>query len=76
MAVAGAVAAEDARLAVREHVYQGVDLIKIYSNSSPNKTYLSVAEMQAIVEEAHLHQLKVTAHATTDLAIRRALQAG
>ncbi|MCC2545492.1 amidohydrolase family protein [Hymenobacter sp. BT175] len=67
---------EDARLAVREHVYYGVDLIKIYSNSSPNKTYLSVAEMQAIVEEAHLYQLKVTAHATTDLAIRRALQAG
>ncbi|WP_345226720.1 amidohydrolase family protein [Hymenobacter koreensis] len=67
---------EDARLAVREHVYHGVDLIKIYSNSSPNKTYLSVPEMHAIVEEAHLHQLKVTAHATTDLAIRRALQAG
>ncbi|MDF7815085.1 amidohydrolase family protein [Hymenobacter sp. YC55] len=67
---------EDARLAVREHVYHGADLIKIYSNSSPNKTYLSVEEMKAIVEEAHLHQLKVTAHATTDLAIRRAVRAG
>ena len=67
---------EDARNAVRENVYHGVDLIKIYSNSSPNKTFLSIDEMKAIVEEAHLYGLKVTAHATTDLAIRRALEAG
>jgi imidazolonepropionase-like amidohydrolase len=68
--------ADDARNAVREHVYFGVDLIKIYSNSSPNKTFLSVDEMKAIVEEAHFYNLKVTAHATNDLAITRAVQAG
>ncbi|MGI4718690.1 MAG: amidohydrolase family protein [Janthinobacterium lividum] len=67
---------EDARQAVREHAYHGVDLIKIYSNSSPNKTLLSVEEMRAIVDEAHLYKLKVTAHATTDAAIARALDAG
>jgi imidazolonepropionase-like amidohydrolase len=68
--------ADDARQAVREHVYHGADLIKIYSNSSPNRTMLSVAEMKSIVEEAHLYKLKVTAHATTDEAISRALEAG
>ncbi|MCC2971845.1 amidohydrolase family protein [Massilia sp. IC2-476] len=68
--------AEDARIAVRENVYHGADLIKIYSNSSPNRTLLSLAEMKAIVEEAHLYKLKVTAHATTDEAIERALEAG
>ena len=67
---------EDARQAVREHVYHGADLIKIYSNSSPNRTMLSLAEMKAIVEESHLYRLKVTAHATTDEAIERALEAG
>jgi imidazolonepropionase-like amidohydrolase len=68
--------AEDARQAVREHVYHGADVIKLYSNSSPNKTFLSVAEMKAVVEEAHLYHLPVTAHATTDLAVQRALEAG
>lgn len=68
--------ADDARQAVREHVYYGADLIKIYSNSSPNRTMLSLAEMKAIVEEAQLYKLKVTAHATTDEAIARALEAG
>ena len=67
---------EDARHAVRENAYYGADLIKIYSNSSPNRTMLSVAEMKAIVEEAHLYKMQVTAHATTDVAISRALEAG
>lgn len=67
---------EDARQAVRESVYYGADLIKIYSNSSPNRTMLSVAEMRTIVDEAHLYKMKVTAHATTDAAIARALEAG
>ena len=67
---------EDARQAVRENLYYGADLIKIYSNSSPNRTMLSLAEMKAIVEEAHLYKLRVTAHATTDAAIARALAAG
>ena len=68
--------ADDARAAVREAAVQGVDHIKIYANASPNPAYLSVDEMRAIVEEAHLSGLRVTAHATTDIAIRRALDAG
>jgi len=67
---------EDARMAVRENIYYGVDVIKLYSNSSPNKLFLSAEEMKAIVEEAHLHGVKVTAHATNDLAIKRAIEAG
>jgi len=67
---------DDARQAVRENVIHGADVIKLYSNGSPNATYLSVAEMRAAVDEAHLMGVRVTAHATTDLAIRRAVEAG
>jgi len=67
---------EDARQAVREAVYYGADLIKLYSNSSPNKTMLSPEEMRAVVDEAHLYGMKVAAHATTDLAVSRAIDAG
>jgi imidazolonepropionase-like amidohydrolase len=68
--------ADDARQAVRENVLHGADVIKLYSNGSPNPTYLSVAEMTAAVSEAHLMGVRVTAHATTDLAVRRAVEAG
>jgi len=61
---------------VRENVVHGVDVIKLYSNGSPNATYLTVAEMRAAVEEAHLMGVRVTAHASSDLAIRRAVEAG
>jgi imidazolonepropionase-like amidohydrolase len=68
--------AEDARLAVRENVTQGARVIKIYSNNTPNPGYLSVEEMRAIVDEAHLMGVKVAAHATDDKAVRRAVEAG
>ena len=68
--------ADDARQAVRENVTHGADVIKLYANASPNPAYLSVAELRAAVEEAHLLGVRVTAHATTDLAIRRAVEAG
>lgn len=68
--------AEDARLAVRENVTYGARLIKIYSNNTPNPTYLSMEEMRAIVEEAKLLRIKVAAHATNDIAVRRAVEAG
>lgn len=68
--------AEDARQAVREHVYHGVDLVTLYSDSAPNKTVLSVDEMRAIVGEAHRYGLKVSAHAGADDAVARALDAG
>jgi len=68
--------AEDARLAVRENVTLGARVIKIYSNNTPNPGYLSIEEMRAIVDEAHLMGVKVAAHATDDKAVRRAVEAG
>lgn len=68
--------AEDARLAVRENVTYGAMVIKIYSNNTPNPSYLSMEEMRAIVDEARLLQVKVSAHATDDKAVRRAVEAG
>jgi imidazolonepropionase-like amidohydrolase len=68
--------AEDARLAVRENITLGATVIKIYSNNTPNPGYLSMEEMRAIVDEAHLMGVKVAAHATDDKAVRRAVEAG
>ena len=68
--------AEDARLAVRENVTYGAQLIKIYANNTPNPNYLSMEEMRAIVEEAKLLRIRVAAHATNDIAVRRAVEAG
>jgi imidazolonepropionase-like amidohydrolase len=67
---------EDARMAVREAATYGANTIKIYSNNTPNPTFLSVEEMKAIVDEAHLLRMKVAAHATSDVAVRRATEAG
>jgi imidazolonepropionase-like amidohydrolase len=67
---------EDARQAVRENVTLGARVIKIYSNNTPNPGYLSMEEMRAIVDEAHLLNVKVAAHATSDKAVRRAVEAG
>lgn len=67
---------EDARQAVRENVTYGADLIKIYANNSPNPGLLSLEEMRGIVAEAHLLGVKVTAHATNDPSVRRAVEAG
>ena len=68
--------AEDARLAVRENVTYGVRVIKIYANNTPNPAYLSMDEMKAIVDEAKLLRVKVAAHATNEIAVRRAVEAG
>jgi imidazolonepropionase-like amidohydrolase len=66
----------DAGIAVRENVNYGANLIKIYSNNTPNRSYLSLAEMRAIVEEAKIHNVRVAAHATNNAAVWRAVQAG
>jgi imidazolonepropionase-like amidohydrolase len=66
----------DAALGVRENVTYGADVIKIYSNNTPNRGSLSVEEMRAIVDEAHRLHVKVTAHATSDEAVWRAATAG
>ena len=68
--------AEDAAQAVRENVTYGATVIKIYSNNTPNRTLLSIEEMRAIVAEARLLNVKVCAHATSTLAVARAVEAG
>ena len=67
---------EDGIQAVRENVTQGADVIKVYSNNTPNNTYLSIPEMQAIVGEAHRYHIRVTAHATDNQAVYNAVVAG
>lgn len=67
---------DDAAQAVRENIVRGANLIKIYSNSTPNRGFLSLAEMKAIVEEAKMYGAKVAAHATNNAPIWRAVQAG
>jgi imidazolonepropionase-like amidohydrolase len=66
----------DAINAVREHVTYGADLIKICANNSPNNTSLTIDEMKAIVRMAHRYKMKVTAHATSNLAVWEATTAG
>lgn len=68
--------ADDAVQAVRENITQGANVIKIYSNNTPNNTMLSVAEMTAIVQEAHRYHRRVTAHATNNRAVYNAVIAG
>ena len=67
---------DDAINAVRLHVNYGADIIKICANNSPNNTSLTIDEMKAIVKMAHRYDKKVTAHATTDLAVWEAVTAG
>ncbi len=67
---------DDAINAVRVHVNNGADIIKICANNSPNNTSLTIDEMKAIVKMAHRYDKKVTAHATNDLAVWEAVTAG
>lgn len=67
---------DDARAAVRDAIARGADVIKMYPEATPQRTRLSVAEMQAIVSEAQRHDIPVAAHATSDAAIREAVEAG
>lgn len=66
----------DARNAVREHVNQNVDVIKICADNLPNKANLTVEEMKSIVETAHTYSLKVTAHCVTNQSAWNAIEAG
>ena len=67
---------EDAKDAVREHVNQRVDLIKICADNIPNNTHLTVEEMTAIVKIAHSYNLTVTAHSITNQSAWNAARAG
>ena len=69
------------RKATREQIAAGADWIKVYADyrrksgdrSTPT---FSLDELRAIVDEAKSAGLSVSAHATTDRGIRRAVEAG
>ena len=65
---------EEARRAVRQALYDGADCIKVIVDTYPR--IVSLEEMKAIVEEAHRVGKKVAAHATGDISIRIAVEAG
>ena len=73
----------DPRGAVREHAERGVDVIKVMASggfATPGSDQLggqfSVAELTALVDEAHHLGLAVVAHAHSLVGIRNALAAG
>lgn len=63
--------ADGARQAVRANVFYNVDLIKVAVDDN-----ITLAEMTAIVEEAHRQHLRVAVHATTAASIQTAIDAG
>src|SRR6185503_17361649 len=65
---------EGARQAVKDHISHGVDVIKVVMGHG--RLTLPLEEVKAIVETAHQFGMKVTAHATYDEVISRALNAG
>lgn len=65
---------ESARQAVRQALYDGAGCIKVIVNGSPANVTLD--EMKAIVDEAHIAGVKVAAHAVDDKATRIAAEAG
>lgn len=73
----------DPRTAVAEHADHGVDLVKVMASggfATPDSDQLgaqfSVAELAAVVEEAHRAGLPVAAHAHSLIGIRNAVAAG
>jgi imidazolonepropionase-like amidohydrolase len=66
--------AESARQAVRQALYDGALCIKVIVDGSPASVTLE--EMKAVVEEAHLSGAKVAAHAIANKATRIAAEAG
>jgi imidazolonepropionase-like amidohydrolase len=74
---------EECRLAVREQMKFGADVIKIcasggvLSESDPvDVPQLTPAELSAIIGEAHTWGRKVAAHSHGDLAAKQAIEAG
>ncbi len=62
---------EDARAKVRQLAEAGVDLIKLIDQDQ-----MTMEEVEAIVDEAHAHELPVIAHAHRPEEIRRGILAG
>ena len=69
-----ATGADEMRRAVREQIKDGADLIKIMM--CHDNLEFTDEELHAIVDEAHRQQRPVTAHATFDAAIARAVDFG
>lgn len=74
---------EEGRKRVREIRKYGAEVIKICAtggvfsrNTEPGQQQLSLEEMRAIVEEAHMWGLKVAAHAHGAAGIKDAIRAG
>ena len=72
---------DEMRKAVREQIALGADWIKVYADyrrapGSPATPTFTEEELRAAVDEARSAGRKVSAHATTDEGIRRAVQAG
>lgn len=65
---------DDCRKAIREQVKAGATWIKIMACHDHDQ--FTQAELDAMVDEAHMAGIKVTAHATMDSAIRRVVEAG
>ncbi|MBV8207463.1 MAG: amidohydrolase family protein [Acidobacteria bacterium] len=63
--------AEGGREAVRQNVFHNVDVIKVTAEEN-----LTVAELAAVVEEAHRNHLKVAVHAAFKVPIQTAIDAG
>ena len=77
--------ADDARRAVREQIHYGADWIKIfpaadYSFSSTGELWVdptfTLAEVEAIVDEAHRHHKGVACHAFGGEGLRNCITAG
>jgi imidazolonepropionase-like amidohydrolase len=62
---------DQARQAVRQNVLQNVDVIKVSVGEN-----ISVAELAAVVEEAHRQHIKVAVHAIDTASIQTAIDAG
>jgi imidazolonepropionase-like amidohydrolase len=62
---------QDARAKVRRLAQAGVDVIKLIDHDQ-----MTMAEVRAVVDEAHRHDKQVIAHAHRPEEIRRGLQAG
>lgn len=62
--------------AVREHINQGVDVIKICADNLPNNTRLTFDEIRSITETAHNYGLTVTAHSISNRSALEAIKAG
>ena len=74
---------DEARRMVRKMRKYGAEVIKICATggvfsrgSSPGAQQMTLAEMQAVVDEAHAAGMKVAAHAHGASGIRQALEAG